>query len=259
MSAPGTTQSHMLAVQGLTRRFGGLTAVSDVSFQVEQGEIFGIIGPNGAGKTTLFNVIAGHFRPSAGSVIFEGHDISGRSSDEIARRGIARTFQAVHVFKEHTVAENLRRADVAHRCHNPWAWLTQRHTAGRADPQEVAQFVGLSDVMDGVAGSLAYGLQKILGIGMAMMVTPKLLLMDEPAAGLNSSEKRIAAQLIRRLRDERGITVLLVEHDMPLVMGVCDRILVINQGKRIAQGTPDEVKADPAVIEAYLGEDYEFA
>jgi branched-chain amino acid transport system ATP-binding protein len=259
MSAPGTGKGHLLDVQGLTRRFGGLTAVADVSFQVEQGEIFGIIGPNGAGKTTLFNVIAGHFRPSAGSVIFEGQDISGRSSDEIARRGIARTFQAVHVFKEHTVAENLRRADVAHRCHNPWAWLTQRKAAGLADPQEVARFVGLSDVMDGVAGSLAYGLQKILGIGMAMMVTPKLLLMDEPAAGLNSSEKRTAAQLIRRLRDERGITVLLVEHDMPLVMGVCDRILVINQGKRIAQGTPDEVKADPAVIEAYLGEDYEFA
>ena len=251
--------THLLEVQGLGRRFGGLTAVSGVSFSVEKGEIFGIIGPNGAGKTTLFNVIAGHYRPSAGTVAFNGDDISGHSSDEIGRRGIARTFQAVNVFKEHTVAENLRRAEVAHRCHNLFAYFAHRNTAGKADLNEVARFVGLADVLDNVAGSLAYGLQKILGIGMAMMVSPKLILMDEPAAGLNSSEKKTAAALIRRLRDERGITILLVEHDMPLVMGICDRILVINQGKRIAQGTPDEVKANPAVIEAYLGEDYEFA
>jgi branched-chain amino acid transport system ATP-binding protein len=251
--------THLLEVQGLGRRFGGLTAVSGVSFSVEKGEIFGIIGPNGAGKTTLFNVIAGHYRPSAGTVAFNGDDISGHSSDEIGRRGIARTFQAVNVFKEHTVAENLRRAEVAHRCHNLFAYFAHRNTAGKADLNEVARFVGLADVLDNVAGSLAYGLQKILGIGMAMMVTPKLLLMDEPAAGLNPSEKKVASQLIRRLRDELGITVLLVEHDMPLVMGVCDRILVINQGKPIAQGTPAEVKSNAAVIDAYLGEDYEFA
>jgi branched-chain amino acid transport system ATP-binding protein len=249
----------LLEVQGLTRRFGGLTAVSDVSFSVEAGEIFGIIGPNGAGKTTLFNVIAGHYRPSAGSVRFAGHDISGHSSDGIGRRGIARTFQAVNVFKAHTVAENLRRAEVAHRCHNPLAYFAHRKHDARTDLNDVARFVGLTDVLGNVAGGLPYGLQKILGVGMAMMVSPKLLLMDEPAAGLNSSEKKAAAALIQRLRRERGITVLLVEHDMPLVMGICDRILVINQGKRIAQGTPDEVKANPVVIDAYLGEDYEFA
>ncbi len=251
--------NQLLEVQGLSRRFGGLTAVADVSFAVDEGEIFGIIGPNGAGKTTLFNVIAGHYRPSSGTVAFEGHDISGHSSDEIGRRGIARTFQAVNVFKLHTARENLRRAAVAHRCHNPLAWFTHRRRESAADLSEVAHFTGLADVLDNVAGGLPYGLQKILGIGMAMMVSPKLILMDEPAAGLNSSEKKTAATLIRRLRDERGITVLLVEHDMPLVMGVCDRILVINQGKTIAQGTPAQVKADAAVIDAYLGEDYEFA
>ncbi|WP_137891227.1 ABC transporter ATP-binding protein [Ramlibacter sp. 2FC] len=251
--------AHMLEVQSLSRRFGGLTAVSEVSFSVDKGEIFGIIGPNGAGKSTLFNVIAGHYRPSAGTVAFEGKDISGRTSDEIARRGIARTFQAVNVFTQHTAEENLRRADVAHRSHNPFAYISERNRSGSANLNEVARFIGVADVLGGAAGSLAYGLQKILGIGMAIMASPKLILMDEPAAGLNPSEKKTAAKLIRRLRDERGITILLVEHDMPLVMGVCDRILVINQGKPITTGAPTAVKANPAVIEAYLGEEYEFA
>ena len=253
--------TKILEVQGLTKRFGGLTAVSNVSFSVEKGEIFGIIGPNGAGKTTLFNVIAGHFPPSSGTVTYDGVDISGHNSDEIARRGIARTFQAVHVFAQHSAAENLRRAEVLGHCHNLSAYA-KRHSRVKdndVDLAQVAAFIGITDSLDGTAGSLAYGLQKILGIGMAMMVGPKLLLMDEPAAGLNSSEKKTASALIRRLRDELGITILLVEHDMPLVMGVCDRILVINRGQPIALGTPAEVKADESVIEAYLGEDYEFA
>lgn len=251
--------AHLLEVKNLTRRFGGLTAVSEVSFAVDKGEIFGIIGPNGAGKTTLFNVIAGHFRPSSGTVTFEGNDISGHSSDAIARRGMARTFQSVYVFAEQTARENLRRADLVGHCHNPLAYVMRHRRQTGVDLNEVASFTGLADVLDNPAGSLAYGLQKILGIGMAMMVTPKLLLMDEPAAGLNPSEKRSAGVLIRRLRDELGITVLIVEHDMPLVMGICDRILVINRGQTIALGTPEEVKADASVIEAYLGADYEFA
>lgn len=251
----------LLEVKNLTRRFGGLTAVSDVSFSVAKGEIFGIIGPNGAGKTTLFNVIAGHFGPSAGSVRFAGQDISGQASDAIARRGVARTFQSVHVFGEHSTQENLRRADMIGRCHNPLAYFARlgRSCPGAAHLTQVAKFVGLSEHLQSPAGSLAYGLQKVLGIGMAMMISPQLLLMDEPAAGLNPSEKKAAGVLIRRLRDELGITIVLVEHDMPLVMGVCDRILVINRGKSIALGTPSEVKSDKSVIEAYLGEDYEFA
>lgn len=250
----------LLEVQSLVRRFGGLTAVSDISFAVEKGEIFGIIGPNGAGKTTLFNVIAGHYRPTAGKVRFAGQDVSGHSSDEIARRGIARTFQAVNVFAEHTVAENLHRAEVVARRHDPVAYfMPRRHAHPGRSLDEVARFVGLTEHLSATAGSLAYGLQKILGIGMALRAAPRLLLMDEPAAGLNPSEKKAAGTLIRRLRDELGITVVLVEHDMPLVMGVCDRILVINQGRLLKVGTPAEVKSDASVIDAYLGEDYEFA
>jgi len=249
----------LLDVQRLTKRFGGLVAVSDVSFTVKQGEIFGIIGPNGAGKTTLFNVIAGHFRPSGGTVMLDRVEISGHTSDDISRLGIARTFQAVHLFRKETVAENLRRAAVIAKRYTPLAYFRpskQPKTAGVAD---VAAFLGLTGMLGSVAGSLSYGQQKMLGIGMAMMVRPKLMLMDEPAAGLNSSEKLVVRGLIRRLREENGISVLLVEHDMPLVMGVCDRILVVNQGKPIALGTPADIKSDAGVIEAYLGEDYEFA
>ena len=227
----------LLSVDCLSKRFGGLTAVSEVSFAVERGEIFGIIGPNGAGKTTLFNVIAGHYRPSSGHVVFNGHNISGHASDDIARRGIARTFQAVHLFKQQSVAENLRRSSIIADCHNPFAWLSRLRRSDATQRSEVARFVGLADMLDSRAGSLAYGQQKALGVGMAMIVSPTLLLMDEPAAGLNPSEKQAMGTLIRRLREERGISILLVEHDMPLVMGVCDRILVINQGKPIALGT----------------------
>ncbi len=251
--------TQVLDVQGLTKRFGGLTAVSEITFSVEKGEIFGIIGPNGAGKTTLFNVIAGHYKPTAGRVAFAGTDITAHSSDEIGRRGIARTFQAVHLFKKETVRENLRRAEVIARLNHPFALFSKTRPNGAVDLQDVARFVGLGPLLDVVAGGLSYGHQKILGIGMAMMVSPKLILMDEPAAGLNPSEKKEASSLVRRLRDERGISILIVEHDMPLVMNICDRILVVNQGKRICLGTPDFIKADEKVIEAYLGENYEFA
>jgi branched-chain amino acid transport system ATP-binding protein len=251
--------AHMLEVRGVTKRFGGLVASSNVSFDLDQGEIFGIIGPNGAGKTTLFNVIAGHYRPTAGTITFEGRDISGHPSDQIGRSGIARTFQAVHLFKEETVAENLRRAAVIARNDTPFAYFSRKTLPPRADMDSVLHFLGLADSQHSIAGSLPYGKQKMLGVGMALMASPKLLLMDEPVAGLNPSEKRAAGLLIRRLRDERGISILLVEHDMPLVMSTCDRIMVVNQGAPIALGTPSAIKADARVIDAYLGEDYEFA
>lgn len=249
----------LLKLDGLRKNFGGLAAVSDVGFELERGEILGIIGPNGAGKTTLFNVVAGYYRPSAGHVVFEGEDVTGRSSNRIARLGIARTFQAALSFKSCSVAENLRRAAVVSRFHDPFSYLTRRGRRGEVAPQEVAAFLGLSARLDSPAGELAYGQQKVLGIGMAMMVAPKLMLMDEPAAGLNPTEKKAVGGLIRRLRDERGISILIVEHDMPLVMALCDRVLVINQGRMLAIGTPGEIKRNADVIDAYLGEDYEFA
>ena len=251
--------ADILELKGIAKRFGGLVANSDISFSLPRGEIFGVIGPNGAGKTTLFNVIAGYYRPTAGRIRFDGQDITGQSSDAIARRGIARTFQMVHNFATHSVAENLRRSEVIARCHNPFSYLRRGSKERLGDIAEVAGFIGLGPIMGSTAGSLSYGQQKVLGLGMALMVAPKLILMDEPAAGLNSSEKRLMGGLIERIRRERGISILLVEHDMPLVMGACDRILVVNQGRPIAIGTPDEIKADRRVIDAYLGEDFEFA
>jgi len=251
--------TQLLRVEGLSKRFGGLAAVSNVTFSVENGEIFGIIGPNGAGKTTLFNVIAGYYRSSGGKIVFDGTDISNRSSDQIGRLGMARTFQAVHVFKTETVRENLRRAGVIGRLHSPFALFASSTRHRVVDEEEVAEFIGMRGLMDVVAGGLAYGFQKILGIGMAMMASPKLILMDEPAAGLNPSEKKEASLLVRRLHKERGMSILIVEHDMPLVMGICERILVVNQGKQIALGTPAEIRSDATVIDAYLGDSYEFA
>ncbi|HEV2512130.1 ABC transporter ATP-binding protein [Bosea sp. (in: a-proteobacteria)] len=253
-----------LTLAGVSRNFGGLRAVSDMSFETARGEIFGVIGPNGAGKTTLFNVIAGVHPASDGRISFYGKEITGSRSDRVSRLGIARTFQATNVFKEESVSENLRRGALFGEIHSPLAFL-RRCFAGRApaatrpDIDEIAAFIGLADQMGKPAGSLAYGLQKILGVGMALMQRPRLMLMDEPAAGLNPTEKTVMAALIARLRDERGIDVLVVEHDMKLIMSICDRILVVRQGCRIALGTPEAIQADQAVIEAYLGADYEFA
>lgn len=252
-----------LEVSGLGRRFGGIQAICDVSFSTRPGEIFGIIGPNGAGKSTLFNLIAGLFRPNSGRVVLEGRDITGLSSDAIARVGIGRTFQGVHAFKDASVLDNLLRAALLSHAHNPIQYarsLLRRDPAGGRDNcEEIARLIGLENLLGAPAESLSYGSKKVLGIGMSLMQAPNVLLMDEPAAGLNPTEKQRLGEVIRRIRDELGIDVLLVEHDMRLIMNACDRIMVLNQGRTITIDTPDEVRMNPEVIEAYLGTDYEFA
>jgi branched-chain amino acid transport system ATP-binding protein len=250
----------ILAVDRISKQFGGVRAVNDVSIEVRQGEIFGLIGPNGAGKTTTFNLISGRFPLSAGEVRLMGQRITGMRPDRIAALGVARTFQGTRIFPRLTVAENIETALFAsHRLGfwEDWLGLTRAREARQAIKREAADilaFVGLSALADSEAGSLAYAHQSLLGIGLALALKPKLILLDEPFAGMNPRETADAARMVRRIRDS-GVTVLLVEHDMAAVMGVCDRIVVLDQGAKIAEGTPAEIRANQRVIEAYLGTD----
>ena len=245
-----------LEVRNLTRRFGGLFAVSDLSFSVEEGEIRGLIGPNGAGKTTTFNVISGFYPPNGGRVLFLGGDISGMSTSAIAARGLVRTFQATTLFQELTVLEN-----VLVGCHlqartDPLRALLgadrQREAEARDKAIEILEFFGIGERRDDPGMSLPHGLQRALGVAVAFAADPKLLLLDEPFTGMNPEETRRMMDIVRNVRD-RGITILLVEHDMQAVMGLCDRITVLNFGRLLTEGTPEEVRRHPEVIEAYLG------
>ena len=252
----------VLEVEGLTMAFGGLHAVSDLSFNTVRGEILGIIGPNGSGKTTLFNVITGVFPASRGSVRFRGNVMSGLPTDAIARLGLVRTFQSATVFKQESVYENIRRGSMFGCIGNP-AWFFRRGhvSAGaqkaRATAEDLLEFSGLADVAQTSAGNLPYGKQKMLGVAIALAQHPTQLLMDEPAAGLNPAETETMGELIAQIRAKRGIDVILVEHDMKMVTSVCDRILALNYGKAIAIDVPAKIVAHPEVIEAYLGVDFE--
>ena len=249
----------LLSLDSVDKTFGGLRALKQVSFDVPERSIFGLIGPNGAGKTTLFNVITGVYSPDGGSIRFEGHSIGGKSPAQVAERGIARTFQNIRLFRAMTVEENVMVA--GHHLHQSTVLGAMFRTRAQADDEtrlkhrarELLDVMGLGKHCGDVSGSLPYGSQRRLEIARALMLQPKLLLLDEPAAGMNSQEAAELERQIRFLRDEMALTIVLVEHNMAVVMSVCEEVHVVDRGETIAHGPPERVKKDPAVLAAYLG------
>ena len=249
----------VLSIEHVGVQFGGLVAISDMNFDVGKGEIVSLIGPNGAGKTTAFNVMTGFLAPTKGAVKYGGRDLRGLKPHEIADLGLIRTFQRTSVFPRDTVFDNVLIG--LHRQGKlglleailglPRARASERAQRKRA--AELVSWIGLEHRANDLAGSLSYGEQRLVGVALALAAQPKMLLMDEPVSGMNASETHTFVQLIRRIRDS-GVTILLVEHDMPMVMSVSDRIVVLNYGRIIAEGPPEEIRTNPAVIEAYLGQ-----
>ena len=252
----------MLEVKKLSKSFGGLSAITNLDLDIYDSEILGVIGPNGAGKTTLFNVISGFHTPTSGTVIFDGHDITGLKAHEVAHIGISRTFQASNLFMSLSVLDNVFTCH--HMSYRTTIWERFFHTPSALEEEkrlrnstlEILEFMGLDPLKDEVAAQLTHGQQKTLGMCMALATNPKLLLLDEPVTGMNPVEIQDMVNLIGRMRS-RGITIAIVEHNMQAVMNLCDRIVVLNHGEKIAEGSHEEIIENRDVIEAYLGEDEE--
>ena len=246
----------LLELRGVTKYFGGLAAVNNVEMNVDEGEIRGLIGPNGAGKTTLYNLITGFYPVTAGKIRYDGQDITGLTPHEIAKRGLVRTFQAAILFMTHTVLDSVM---VAYHLHSGIGFARRflgtardKEKKNEAKSLEIINFLGLGHLRDELAMNLPHGYQRALGIAMALAAEPRILMLDEPVTGMNPTETQHMVDLIRKIRD-RGMTVFVVEHDMRAVMGLSDRITVLSFGKKIAEGTPQEISNNEDVIEAYLG------
>ena len=248
----------LLEIRSVSKYFGGLAALSDFDMEINEGEIRGLIGPNGSGKTTLYNVISGVYRPTSGTVVYQGEDISHLPPSTIAKKGLVRTFQHTALFMDFTVLQNISVGRHLHAGQNVFGVIgntsstrgVEREAMKKAE--EIVDFMDLNEIKDELAVNLPHGYMRALGVGIALAAEPKLIMLDEPVTGMNPTEKAHMLALIKRIR-EQGITVLIVEHDMKTVMGMCDYITVLSFGKKLAEGTPKEVLANNEVIEAYLG------
>jgi branched-chain amino acid transport system ATP-binding protein len=258
------TNDKFFSIKNLTISFGGLRAVDKVNLNIEAGSIFSIIGPNGAGKTTIFNCISGLYKPDKGAIFFKGENIVGLKPHSIAKKGIARTFQNIELFSRMTVMENLMLGRHIHMKTGIWTGATFYRRGSRAAREEIKHRERVENIIDLLdlqaarnqfVGGLPYGTQKLVELGRALALEPSLLLLDEPSAGMNSEEKQDLVFWVKDIQDELGVTILLIEHDMKMVMDISDTILAINFGKPITEGRPEEVQKHPEVLKAYLGED----